>query len=1064
MATDPQLLALVRPILHGKDIVHVALSASDEASASAPAASDRLIAVISSTVASGVEEGCIFVFTLTEQGKLGDLDTIPITHDFQLSIAQVQIASSKASRTPTSPSAPRAFALTLESPSRGRSLKLTTSAPGALVETLTTHCRRLKATAESALEHQPTYNRTHHLTTAHAWVQQYRQQVVTIFPSGTGTSAHPHPDVNLSPQQRTAPLDAKLPLQYPISKRLSKMSAGFQASEVQEVHDLELLQDDWVRRQLNVASRAHTGNPRLRLRMCSFNVNGKDAPAPTDHVPALGHWINPLGGTPGLATPTGKTSLSREFTTTPTMGGRNMNSATVASPGSSRAVKSPAMVRSDTLFSAGGADVDVDLKENEEEEEEEEEEGDEPDLLVVTLQELDLSTEALIYATNPARDDAWTAAVVAALGHRADGDEYVKVASKQLVGMLVILIATRAVRPRIRDVRTASVGVGIMGLMGNKGAVGLRVRVDGSTLTFVCAHLAAFDEQHARRDADFVDITRRMLFLPSGIADVALPSSPLSAIETDPEALAAAATARRRSTVVENPMFDPNVIAASALPIPLESLVPLEKASMWDTDALFWSGDFNYRLDLPDADIREMLTDANHPRDRHNIQALLRWDQLKASQRNETAFAGFTEADIRFLPTYRFDTSIPTDSNGYDMKRKPAWTDRILHMSSELIGVETLSYDGHHEVTLSDHKPISSDFYIETDALSSTSRQILMQTLLRRTGDWLHDEDAPPPKVEVSPANMDFGDVEYDGPLTRELTIKNVGQVPCGFRFIPPAPNVPLCDDWLTLKSSWGIVMPGETLTIPITVHVTAKNAYRLNTGTRKLEETLILHAMRGKDYFVAVSGKYLPTCFGTELRWLARLPGPIREYSKKQPKQELLSEDRATNAPMEVINLISWLMQNGLETSDLFLVNGDIDRVKEIRNALDIGSRLEDSLSSSDASSVADTLLDMLDSLPSPVVPLFAHAQCAQIYNREDAFELVQTLPPVNRNVLMSLASFLHFYIEQTSHEGAPEDKARKINSLAAIFTPVLLRDDQTTASISPMAKRRFLVSLLQT
>ena len=246
----------------------------------------------------------------------------------------------------------------------------------------------------------------------------------------------------------------------------------------------------------------------------------------------------------------------------------------------------------------------------------------EPDLLVVSFQELDLSTGALMYATDSTRDEAWTAAIITALGHRADGDEYVKVASKQLVGMLVILISTKSVRPRIRDIRTSSVGVGIMGLMGNKGAVGLRVRVDGSTLTFVCAHLAAFDEQHARRDADFVDITRRLTFSPSSIADVASPTERLPpmtpgplflastpadigsglsvpgleteantpmplTVETDPATLARPKKGTRPQH--ENPLFDPEVVAASVLPVPIEHLVPLEKASIWDCDALFWS-------------------------------------------------------------------------------------------------------------------------------------------------------------------------------------------------------------------------------------------------------------------------------------------------------------------------------------------------------------------------------------------------------------------------------------------------------------------------------------------
>jgi phosphatidylinositol-bisphosphatase len=53
----------------------------------------------------------------------------------------------------------------------------------------------------------------------------------------------------------------------------------------------------------------------------------------------------------------------------------------------------------------------------------------EPDLLVVALQEVDQSTEALFYTTSPAREDAWIAAILAALGEKAQ--KYEKVISHQ---------------------------------------------------------------------------------------------------------------------------------------------------------------------------------------------------------------------------------------------------------------------------------------------------------------------------------------------------------------------------------------------------------------------------------------------------------------------------------------------------------------------------------------------------------------------------------------------------------------------------------------------------------
>lgn len=44
---------------------------------------------------------------------------------------------------------------------------------------------------------------------------------------------------------------------------------------------------------------------------------------------------------------------------------------------------------------------------------------DDPDMLVLGFQELDLSTEALLYSTGTAREDAWCMAVFAGLGEKA---------------------------------------------------------------------------------------------------------------------------------------------------------------------------------------------------------------------------------------------------------------------------------------------------------------------------------------------------------------------------------------------------------------------------------------------------------------------------------------------------------------------------------------------------------------------------------------------------------------------------------------------------------------------
>jgi hypothetical protein len=50
------------------------------------------------------------------------------------------------------------------------------------------------------------------------------------------------------------------------------------------------------------------------------------------------------------------------------------------------------------------------------------------------------------------------------------------------------------------------------------------------------------------------------------------------------------------------------------------------------------------------------------------------------------------------------------------------------------------------------------------------------------------------------------------------------------------------------------------------------------------------------------------PSCFGTSLSALARLPGPIRELGGTE---DLLPEAQAHNSPRELMKLIGWLMSH---------------------------------------------------------------------------------------------------------------------------------------------------------
>jgi phosphatidylinositol-bisphosphatase len=108
-----------------------------------------------------------------------------------------------------------------------------------------------------------------------------------------------------------------------------------------------------------------------------------------------------------------------------------------------------------------------------------------PDLIVLGFQELDLSTEALIYSTGTVREDAWCLAVLAALGEKAVNYEkansmhflclnsstnfafliYIKLVSKQLVGMLLVIFVKKELQSCFGNITTSAAGAGILGIM-----------------------------------------------------------------------------------------------------------------------------------------------------------------------------------------------------------------------------------------------------------------------------------------------------------------------------------------------------------------------------------------------------------------------------------------------------------------------------------------------------------------------------------------------------------------------------------------------------------------------
>lgn len=310
------------------------------------------------------------------------------------------------------------------------------------------------------------------------------------------------------------------------------------------------------------------------------------------------------------------------------------------------------------------------------------------DLYVLGLQEvIDVSsmTEAVKPFTDPNPAKKWKKALKGSLP-----PGYEKIAEQQLLGLLVLIYASPQLAPTINSVSTSSVGTGLMGYLGNKGAVSVRLMVGETTrMCFVNCHLAAGADQTAlnRRIWDTSQVLTRTKFSPV---------SPDGEVTNDME----------------------------------------EKIG--DEDFGFWFGDLNYRLDdIPGEDVRRLLLlhtrneydvansskrridselgylsapsnesivshkhyeysdvelpasesaaepaldPKSDPASLHTtIKSLLAHDQLRAQQKAQKAFhEGWREGEINFLPTYKYDVGSVGMFDSGDKKRSPSWCDRVL--------------------------------------------------------------------------------------------------------------------------------------------------------------------------------------------------------------------------------------------------------------------------------------------------------------------------------------------------------------------------------------------------
>lgn len=228
---------------------------------------------------------------------------------------------------------------------------------------------------------------------------------------------------------------------------------------------------------------------------------------------------------------------------------------------------------------------------------------------------------------------------------------------ERMMGCYSAVYVWRGCYDRVRGASSNIVKSGLLaGRMGNKGAVGISVKLGETRLLFINSHLAA----HAKRvDARIANINKIKAELK---VDTFLP-------EKDP----------RRAAGDITDQFDHT----------------------------FWCGDMNFRLDITRKHADWLIMNRTY-------HQALEFDQLRAVLRDTDALRGFHEAPIRFPPTYKYDVikaayakrnaREPSRLNSED-SQEPTQELHARASSNSLAGLSQQSSVGHSSMPVSPDSP-----------------------------------------------------------------------------------------------------------------------------------------------------------------------------------------------------------------------------------------------------------------------------------------------------------------------------------------------------------------------
>lgn len=479
-------------------------------------------------------------------------------------------------------------------------------------------------------------------------------------------------------------------------------------------------------------------------------------------------------------------------------------------------------------------------------------------------------------------------------------------------------MAKETVSSKFSGVSISQIKLGLKGYAGNKGAIGFRFDLLGSSVCIINVHLPPHKHNFKLRNQNVITIYRELKF----------------------------------------------------------SLKKTSK-SIFEHDYIFWLGDLNYRLDcLSTKKIINYISLSD-------FNSCLEYDQLNNAKKLHGILEDFNEGDIDFLPTFKYLIG----SNQHNLKRDPAWCDRILWKGNAILD----RYGSCDSIQISDHKPVFSYFNLNLKKKDLNKMEQVKSQIYNEI-DKKHREDTP--KVSVSTNKIVFDNVRYKTESIQTFSIENKGKSSLKFKIKN--------EYWIKCTPKEYLLNSGDCVTITACLVIDSSFLHKYRNLKVKSPIFLKIKVLKGNSLFVEADCDFVDTFIGYSCDTLS-LKMPSKKFS---------------DLPNPLVRIIEYLKHEGIKLNNLFEVSVDQNMILHIINKIDNNEDFDETIN---AYGMIAVLHEFLRGLETPLIKpdkIESKVNVVHIIGPDIVkIQVLETMTPTSVRCLNYITEFIKLLISNSSH-----------------------------------------------